>query len=31
MSVAKSYEKYEIVDDPYEHDKRLYVRIKYPC
>lgn len=31
MSVAKSYENYEIVDDPYEHDKRLYVRIKYPC
>lgn len=31
MSVAKSYEKYEIVGDPYEHDKRLYVQIKYPC
>lgn len=31
MSVAKSYEKYPIVGDPYEHDKRQYVRIQYPC
>lgn len=31
MSVAKSYEKYEIVGDPYEHDKRQYVKIKYTC
>lgn len=31
MSVAKSYEKYPIVGDPYEHDKRQYVKIKYPC
>jgi hypothetical protein len=31
MSVAKSYEKYHIVGDPYEHDKRQYVKIEYPC
>ena len=31
MSVAKSYEKYEIIGEPYEHDKRQYVKIKYPC
>lgn len=31
MSVAKSYEKYDIVSEPYEHDKRQYVKIKYPC
>ena len=31
MSVAKSYEKYTIVGEPYEHDKRLYVLIEYPC
>lgn len=31
MSVAKSYEKYEIFGEPYEHDKRQYVKIKYPC
>lgn len=31
MSVAKSYEKYTIVGEPYEHDKRLYVLIDYPC
>ena len=31
MSVAKSYEKYEIIGKPYEHDKRQYVKIKYPC
>lgn len=31
MSVAKSYEKYPIIGAPYEHDKRQYVKIKYPC
>ena len=31
MSVAKSYEKYPIVGEPYEHDKRQYVKIQYPC
>lgn len=31
MSVAQSYQKYEIFGDPYEHDKRQYVKIKYPC
>lgn len=31
MSVAKSYEKYSYLGDPYEHDKRQYIKIKYPC
>ena len=31
MSVAKSYEKYPIVGDPYERNKRQYVQIQYPC
>lgn len=31
MSVAKSYANCEIVGEPYEHDKRQYVKIKYPC
>lgn len=31
MSVAKSYKKYPYLGDPYEHDKRQYIKIKYPC
>ena len=31
MSVAKSYEKYEVYGEPYEHNKRQYVKIKYTC
>lgn len=31
MSVAKSYEKYQILDEPYKHDGRPYVHIDYPC
>lgn len=31
MSVAKSYEKYELIDDPYMKDNRAYVHISYPC
>ena len=31
MSVAKSYEKYELLDEPYKKDGRPYVHIQYPC
>lgn len=31
MSVAKSYQKYPLIDEPYEHDKRQYILIKIPC
>ena len=31
MSVAPSYQKYPIIGDPYEQDKKQYVKIKYPC
>ena len=31
MSVAKSYEKYELLDEPYKKDGRAYVHISYPC
>ena len=31
MSVAKSYEKYEILRGPYEKDKRFYVEVEYKC
>ena len=31
MSVAKSYEKCEILRGPYEKDKRFYVEVAYKC
>jgi hypothetical protein len=31
MSVAKSYEKYPLHGDPYEQNKRMYIKIEYPC
>ena len=31
MSVAKSYEKCEILRGPYERDKRFYVEVAYKC
>lgn len=31
MSVAKSYEGMKVLTEPYEHDKKLYVKIAYPC
>lgn len=31
MPVAKSYEKYELLDEPYKRDGRPYVHIQYPC
>lgn len=31
MSVAKSYEKYELLGEPYERDNKEYIQIKYTC
>ena len=31
MAVAKSYEKMTIVGEPYEVDKKMYVRVVGPC
>lgn len=31
MSVAKSYEKFPIIGEPYEKNKRQYVNIQYTC
>lgn len=31
MAVAKSYEKMEIVGEPFEHDGKMYVRVSGPC
>ncbi len=31
MAVAKSYESYEIIGNPYTVDGKLYVKVKHPC
>lgn len=31
MAVAKSYENYEIISEPFEVDGKMYVHVKHPC